>query len=450
MSQISSIQLSVNESTQIQTNSVEITYTKAIAALVNPTLNMSNNCTIQLPSNPCLLFDSSVKCSSRVVIQQSYSMSESLAGRNGQSYLGIGWSESASLSFHNGVNEIQVTTNLTYPILLTLARDPSIVIPQFIQQNFSVFSDLDLAENQLAVYNFSLSSPNSSFHFHLQPDKLNTSYLLVLKYDDLPVINTTVQVYDSFTVACGNLDLKSEANDQFFVLFASMSANQYLASSIGVGVRELHPTEIETLCFNRTANSAIPVLDTTNLTNATFETLFTTNYSIRAYSSGCYYLDPQSGMWRSDGMDVLAETNMSYTYCSATHLTEFAGGFIVLPPMIDFAAVWSHASPVQNPTIYATVIFVISCYLILIVACLMMDYKDRDKKGMAYLANSRSDFLYEIVVFTGNRNGSQTDSKVRMVICGNLVESKKIYLYDKTRKPFRRGGVDSFIVSSDR
>jgi len=48
--------------------------------------------------------------------------------------------------------------------------------------------------------------------------------------------------------------------------------------------------------------------------------------------------------WSSFGVEILEESNSTHTVCLANHLTDFAGGWVVLPPKIDFAYVWENAS----------------------------------------------------------------------------------------------------------
>ncbi len=62
---------------------------------------------------------------------------------------------------------------------------------------------------------------------------------------------------------------------------------------------------------------------------------------------------------------MLDDTNENFTHCISTHLTEFAGGFITLPPAIDFAYVFAHASFDQNPTIYCTIIVTLGLFVLI-------------------------------------------------------------------------------------
>jgi len=59
--------------------------------------------------------------------------------------------------------------------------------------------------------------------------------------------------------------------------------------SLLVGIRELYNKE---LC----STDSFPLITDQPYT-------FSSNYSLRVYSSGCYYLD-EKGRWKSDGMTV--------------------------------------------------------------------------------------------------------------------------------------------------
>ena len=119
---------------------------------------------------------------------------------------------------------------------------------------------------------------------------------------------------------------------------------------VGIGLREVKLSDAEEYCFNKT------------LFNNTFSKYsqepfnFTTDLEIRFFSSGCYYLDKETLAWSNEGVEILADTNITHAHCVSYHLTEFAGGFIVLPAAIDFNNVFANASFLQNPTIYSTII----------------------------------------------------------------------------------------------
>ena len=141
---------------------------------------------------------------------------------------------------------------------------------------------------------------------------------------------------------------------------------------------------------------------------------FTSDFMIRAYTSGCYYYDVDTGKWSSQGMEIYSDTNLMQTHCMSYHLTSFAGGLVVLPNAINFDYVWSHASFLQNPTIYSTIIGITCLYVIIAVWARLMDMRDRKKLSIIPMSDNahKDNYFYEIIVFTGGRNEAATHSKV--------------------------------------
>ena len=121
-------------------------------------------------------------------------------------------------------------------------------------------------------------------------------------------------------------------------------------------------------------------------------------------------------------MEILEDSNQTHTHCQTTHLTSFAGGFIVLPNAISFNDAFANASFLQNPVIYSTVIALVSLYILMAIWTRWMDKKDEEKCGFTLLGvddenddevDSRNKYLYEIIVFTGSRPNAGTQSKVK-------------------------------------
>ena len=64
--------------------------------------------------------------------------------------------------------------------------------------------------------------------------------------------------------------------------------------SVIYGIRELNATEMMNVCSNTSLNNP-------PITNQRFN--FTSDYGLRIYTSGCYYLD-ENNQWKSDGLMV--------------------------------------------------------------------------------------------------------------------------------------------------
>ena len=65
--------------------------------------------------------------------------------------------------------------------------------------------------------------------------------------------------------------------------------------SLIFGLRELDLSEMNSFCLNRSTNTSVPITDK--------PFYFSSDYGIRVYTSGCYYLD-ENNQWKSDGLKV--------------------------------------------------------------------------------------------------------------------------------------------------
>ena len=141
---------------------------------------------------------------------------------------------------------------------------------------------------------------------------------------------------------------------------------------------------------------------------------FTRDFKIRAYSSGCYYYDANTGKWYSDGMEIAEDTTVKQTHCLSNHLTSFAGGLVILSSTINFQYVFAIGSFNQSPFIYSTIIIITCIYIIFALWARIKDKQDLKKMNIVPLKdnNPSDDYFYELIVFTGNQKESGTQSKV--------------------------------------
>ena len=214
---------------------------------------------------------------------------------------------------------------------------------------------------------------------------------------------------------------------------------------IGFGIREMNDEEYSQFCNGNFSQIKVKPL-AKNMTN------FTGDFGLRIFSAACYYYDTDTGKWLSDGVEIVNDTNVHYTHCRSKHLTSFAGGFVVLPPAINFENVFANASFDKNPTIYITVIVISVLFIIFMLTARYMDVQDNKKLGLNLLPdnNPYHDYCYELIVFTGSRSEAATDSKVRFILSGEDFDTGIRMMSDPRRKIFRRGGIDSFIMACER
>ena len=230
---------------------------------------------------------------------------------------------------------------------------------------------------------------------------------------------------------------------------------------VGYFIKELNSNETNLYCLKNNATQMLPLVQTKDK--------FTSDFMLRSYSSGCYFYDTLEGKWSSDGMEIYEDTNLRQTHCSSNHLTSFAGGLDVMPSLINFRYSFSHGSFFQNPTIYSTVIAFVSLYILLSFWAKYMDSRDLLKRGVYLLKDNHpsESYFYELMIFTGNRSESQTNSKViytfykilnRLLlfflqkkvflkINGDLNETGVRVLNEENKSALRRSAVDSFIMA---
>jgi hypothetical protein len=442
MSKIAHMHLSLGQNLQIKNKKIDLNYLRTMAASIETRINLTSG-SFHL-QNPCDLFDNTkMKCSERNVIQQSYEIQKALIGKNGLNEMTIFGSKLVSLGYFDGQNDLTVK-NLNNPIKIYIPRVAADALASFEFVNASNASNLTTQsefKNQILTFSIRLKTPQSSIHFQLKPEDPTKTYLMVLKYGQLPFIDKDRQIYDKFQFGCAK---KSEQNEQFYILFSNISSNIEKASLVGIGIRELTLEEHQMYCQNKNQTDKLPILDQ--------QLSFESNFYIRFYAAGCYYLDTRTGLWSSDGVDVLEETNSTLAVCTSTHLTDFAGGFIILPPAIDFAYAFANSSFDKNMTIYLTIIIVTSLYILLFVWCLWQDKRDT-KKSMIHILEDNDPFdlyFYEMIVYTGSRKDSGTESKVYFNLIGSLSETLNRKLESNTNgniKLLQRTSVDTFLLS---
>ncbi|CAF4397681.1 unnamed protein product, partial [Adineta steineri] len=114
------------------------------------------------------------------------------------------------------------------------------------------------------------------------------AYLFIYKFDQTPLLNSSINLIDGWTLFCP-FNLTNDGIYRYFIDNQQTPGHQ----SLIFGMRELNSTEINNYCLNNSSiNTSLPIID---------ESInFTSNYELRIYTSGCYYLD-ENNDWKSDG-----------------------------------------------------------------------------------------------------------------------------------------------------
>jgi hypothetical protein len=374
-------------------------------------------------------------------------MSMALTGSNGDNETNIQSSRSISFGIYDSKSDEIKVNNLSSSKLIYfwISKDSSVQIESYKYidvlnyttnnniNNSSNFNSSSTGVNQnkyilqdgFLINGFKLPSlkSNVSIHIQIKPSTKNksSSYLTLLKYGDNPLFSSGY--YDSINIFCPQdlIQPKQNGEESYYLIFENMSrVSSFNKSYIGISLIELNSSQLNS-CQNKTkylmelSSSPLTILNTNR---------FTSNFWLRIFTAGCYYTDPQTNMWSSYGMEILSDTNLTHTHCQSNHLTTFAGGFLVLPPSIDFNYVWANASFLQNPVIYSTVIALICLYILMGIWSRWMDMKDEQKQGFTVLFTENCEFCldenkigpkyyaYEMIVYTGSRSNAGTKSNV--------------------------------------
>ena len=117
---------------------------------------------------------------------------------------------------------------------------------------------------------------------------------------------------------------------------------------------------------------------------------------------------------------------MLFTHCSSVHLTLFAGGLVIAPSIINYQYVFVQEVFNQSRLVYLFIILITCVYVCFAVWARCMDFRDKKKLNIVTLKdnNPRHGYLYELIVFTGNRSEAGTRSQVKR-------KKSKKYLFNK-------------------
>lgn len=169
------------------------------------------------------------------------------------------------------------------PIELIIPRDPAASVPPMTRQNVTA------AHGQLFSLHFvNISSALPvSVHIEMRPLVGGVAFLLIYAFDRAPLLNSTHEQLADWSVLCPH------ANNTTHVHFID---NRKTAAheSLVFGIRQLNTTEQANACSN-TSRGRPPVSDQ--------PTNFTGDYELRAFTSGCYYLDAHNN-WQAHGLIV--------------------------------------------------------------------------------------------------------------------------------------------------
>jgi len=346
-----------------------------------------------------------------------------LTGLNGNNETKIGFSNTMSLTvYDNQLNEIRIK-NLREPIEIYIPNDPVIVNPLLQFQ----YVNVENKSRPVIVNSLVNNLKDVAITIDLKPFDDQISYLVIVK---LGYYLPSFQNHDFFFVLCSNKNLVYKNNQRVYSLFLSKLQLSNHQGKILYAITELNEKGFMHYCSNETT-ALSPFSFSSEFTSANFSD----NFEIIAYSSGCYYMDRQSGKWKADGLNV---TNL-----------------VVLPSEIDFDYVFANASIQKNLTIYVFCLSLSFLFAISSGLALYIDKRDSKKVGITLINLESLNtieclYFYEVIVFTSSQTKAQLGSVVYISLYGDREEREEIRLANEKRRCFRKGGIDSFIIPFER
>ncbi|XP_068213289.1 polycystin-1-like [Palaemon carinicauda] len=294
-------------------------------------------------------------------------------------------------------------------------------------------TEVSVASFVPVVYSiFNVSKNFSSINIEITPEHDNHRLFLIVS----PLKVPTLTRHYWFTMV---KDIPVRRNETYDYFIPSAEIN--VTGNFFAGVGEFLPDFDVSLMKNPLENQ----LNLTVLQNISLR------YSLRTLTSGCYFFDKEEREWMARGVEVV-NSDHSTTRCASNHLTSFGAGLFIPPNTIDFSFVFANIGFTDNLTIYLTLIIALSIFFILLIWARVMDRRDVKKLGATPLPDNhvQDGYLYEILVFTGNLKGAQTDSTVQFVLTGERGETEVRTFGDDKRKIFRKAGVDVFVMAIPR
>lgn len=269
----------------------------------------------------------------------------SVSGQNGQKEAQVGFSTTLGFSIYNEyLNEFNIS-NTTKNIKLKIPVISS-VNAEFIKYDLKSLKTIhyNLTSNLTSNYTYPFlmnkitvnPDANPALFIHIKPNNTNQfnffGYVLWIRYG----AQLNLKNYDDVKVFCPD-DLTTQLNETFYLYFSdSIKSKSYVI----YGIRELIENEFLTYCVNKNYSKNYFRPSITHFVS------FTQEFSLRAFTSSCYFYNKSSDLWSKTNLFITESSTVKYTECLSNHLTDFAGGFIVTPPNIDFYYV------LQNCKIY--------------------------------------------------------------------------------------------------
>uniref|UniRef100_A0A8C9SAB2 Polycystic kidney disease 1a n=1 Tax=Scleropages formosus TaxID=113540 RepID=A0A8C9SAB2_SCLFO len=163
---------------------------------------------------------------------------------------------------------------------------------------------------------------------------------------------------------------------------------------------------------------------------------------VSVFTSLCQYFSESDRLWRTDGMQPLAETTPSRAVCSTRHLTAFAASLFVPPGAVRF-----NKPVTPNISVLLTCAVGLLCYSVAAAILHRLDQMDLRRAAVVPLCGKDGLFKYEVQVKTGWSRGAGTTAHVGISLYGQ--EGRSGHRHLDYSGAFTRNSLDIFQIATE-
>ncbi|XP_043193604.1 polycystic kidney disease protein 1-like 2 isoform X2 [Amphibalanus amphitrite] len=211
------------------------------------------------------------------------------------------------------------------------------------------------------------------------------------------------------------------------------------------------PTTISALYRDDALNTLQrAVICTPNMTFHDCERHKHVRYNLTMFAGRCMYWSENLTAFTDQGCEVGPLSTVDVLHCRCSHLTDFAGSFLVLPNRLDVTMVVDMNMMLsQNPTALYWMGVLLLIFLLLLVYARKQDQRDVKRRNIIYVDDNdpRHRYAYLVTVYTGVQYKAGTSAHVAMFLTGEKGSSNTHLLTgEKKRKRTLERGSDSWFL----
>jgi len=214
--------------------------------------------------------------------------------------------------------EVRNTTNAFSIIVPRKSTDESEGGSQALPEPTYVVPKIKWYE-QMVYHQFMVEKSDSAVNIEVGPTNRNSEILLFIKYREKPM-------YDYYDILIPLSAVKS-VNGETYDIFLSNDIIKNRTGFFYIGVVEVNKTALnqsteayllDEIIVNENSSLTNYTAGISNYTLPGITRDFTTNYSMRIFTSGCYFYDYHKKIWSADGCFV-ESANQAMTHCKCNH-----------------------------------------------------------------------------------------------------------------------------------